>query len=220
MMCKTVGMNRQNFSNELIQEGINTVRYLLYSYIKKFSLRSIMSQDDIEDMEQEGMYEMLKCIQKYNPDIAKFSTYVAPRIKGAYISYIQNEGYLRSVRSDKMIELLSEEIGTIFDTPDDDTDTIIDKLHLLEDDIDAIIRSMNDDDTMHEIRQSFAALPSVKLRIIISYYLLNKSVKDISRECGYQEDSGWIYKMKRQAVNLIQQKLKSKGYYIPSNKGD
>lgn len=206
-------MKKQN--NKDITEGIRIVNTVLDYYIGRFGLRGFMSVEDIEDMRQEGMVEMLHYYKhKYDPTRAQFNTILVPRIKGFFIDYLQKQGCLRKITCEHAIDLVSEEIENVFQSSVDETTAIVDRLHLMSGDIQEIVVSLSDDELMNDIKFSLLALPEIKLKIILSYYLFNKSIKEISKELNYDEDSGWVYKMKKQAINKIKQQLKHKGFHI------
>lgn len=174
-----------------------------------------MSEEDLQDMEQEAMLVMLKTYEKYDNTKSQFNTFLTPRIKGFYIDYLEKEGFIGKIKSEQVMDLLSEEIENVFQTPDDETEELLARLHLVLDDIQGMVSDLSEDELMSDIKYSLYALPKVKLKIVVSYFVLNKSIKEISKELGYDENSGWVYKMKKQAVDKIRQQLKSKGFYIP-----
>ena len=63
---------------------------------------------------------------------------------------------------------------------------------------------------LYEIIKILPQLSSTGLYVLLSYYILEKPIKEITEELGYSSRSGWVYKIREEALEKIKEQINKK----------
>lgn len=129
--------------------------------------RSVPPQVDVEELKSAAYFGLVDAAEKYKEGIGKFSTYAYYRINGAVIDYLRELGWGKCSNRQSAVSL-DAEVGDKF--------SIKDTLEAKS------IRSS--DEFFTEISKE---LPEKATRILKSYYLDGRSLREIAGSCHVTE---------------------------------
>lgn len=195
-----------------ILEGLELVKKVHSIYKLKYALYKKMSKEDLDDMLQDCIVEMIRAVDRFDENRGvKLLTYLNPRIRGSLTDTLRKLSKESAMRQpafmDVSIDFICGEIDNIMSLNKDQAYIKLDKLNLSEDYIQDIFIDISSDSQSYEIFDSLTDLPDVRIYIILSYYVMNKSIKEISKELGFNPDTGWIYRLKREGIDKLKELL-------------
>lgn len=195
-----------------ILDGLELVKKLHNAYKFKYSLYKRMSKEDLDDLMQDCTVEMIRAVDRFDEKRGvKLTTYLNPRIRGCLTDAMRKLSKELAMRQPAMMDLSVDfvrgEIDNIMSLDKDQAYIKLEKLNLSEDHIQDIIIDISSDGQSYEIFDSLTLLPDVRIYIILCYYVMNKSIKEISKELGFNPDTGWIYRLKREGIEKLKELL-------------
>lgn len=213
----------QEQRNKLVTNGIEIVNKIYSWFTYRYNLYSYMSKEDLEDMKQDAIVEMLYVVDNKFDETKKnkLSTYLTPRITGFFKDHIKK--LLQRKDIDISLVLINDTV------PNELTDNLCSfinvdslKIEQLQDmlsclgisDPDIINDILNESckyPELNEILQAMTCITHNTKVIILSYYLLDKSIVEIARLLDLNPDTGFIYRVKRQGIQQLKDELKLRG---------
>ena len=194
----------------LVNEGIKIVNILFNKFITTYHPYQYLSKEDLEDIKQDTYIVMLKEIERYDGR-NKLSTFLTQRIKGCFIDCLRSIGRQKEKEANLLLENVYTNINSILGMREEEFICYLNMLNLPNNTFKEAFFEISNEQYTNEILEAIFNLPSKRIHILLGYYLLDKSIKDISAELGFNEDSGWVYKMKRESVERLQKILIEKG---------
>ncbi len=191
---------------ELQYKGIEVVNKLFNLVNSKFRLSCYMSKEDMEDMKQDGFVEMLEYIKKFDPKRGyKLDTFLSKRILGFFIDYLKRHYYRQILNSVQYIDDIKENICQIFNIDRKQVNLTLDKIKSNETDIKKLIFDTSIGPESELILDYILKLPDIKIYVIIAYYYLDKPIKEIAEELGFDPTTGWVHQLRRQSINKLRE---------------
>lgn len=195
-----------------ILEGLELVKKLHSIYKLKYTLYKRMSKEDLDDMLQDCTVEMIRAVDRFDENRGvKLSTYLNPRIRGSLTDTLRKLSKEIAMRQpaamDVSVDFVCGEIDNIMSLNKEQAYIKLEKLNLSEDHIQDILIDISSDGQSYEIFDSLTNLPDVRIYIILGYYIMNKSIKEISKELGFNPETGWIYRLKREGIVKLKELL-------------
>lgn len=200
--------------DKLIFDGIQIVNNICSVFINKYQLYNFMSKEDLEDLNQDCIIEMINVVNRFDTKRnLKLITYLTPRIQG----FLKDQ--LKKLNKQKMLELpklvniseyLKHTINEVFSLNKQQLVLKIKELNLTNSKIKNISIDISNNEYTYEIFDSLFFLPNVRIYIILSYYILDKSIKEVSKELNFNPNTGWVYRMKREGIKELKRLLKQK----------
>jgi len=206
-------MANQCQKNNLIQEGIVIVNKLFNSFVHTHRLKAFLSKEDLEDMKQDCYVEMIEVVNnKFKPCKGyKLSTYLTPRITGFMKDHIGNILKRQEPDNEFAIEIFASKIRSMVDLPQQQISLEVEKLGLTNCQIEDLMLDLSRYENGYEIVESLAKLPEACLTVILGYYILRQSIQELSVQYGFSSEAGWLYKIKREGIEMLKRTLKEKG---------
>jgi RNA polymerase sigma factor (sigma-70 family) len=181
------------------------------SYTKvKYSLKRFMSKEDLEDMRSDCILEIIKYIQKFDPERGlQLQTYIMPRIRGFFVDFIRKDSRLKKLEEELIIERIEKEVTSILQLPISVVNNKLKNLHLPSSNIRELYIQLFDTGIFSNecLIENILKLSNKRAYIILSLYVLNKSVKEVSYELGFSPTSGWVYRIHKQCLEKLKEKL-------------
>jgi RNA polymerase sigma factor (sigma-70 family) len=203
----------KNPRDSLILNGLAILDRELIFFKHKANLKRVMSDEDIEDMRGECVLDMIKTVKRYDPSRGTvLSTFLTPRIKGSFKDYLRKQSKYKQIRLDSMSKSIVEEIHKVMETDKSTITVQLDMLDVTDDTFHDILIDMGttDAELVGNLYETILSLPDIRVYILLSYYVMNKGIKEIAEELDMSPSSGWIYRIKRQSVQHIKKELESK----------
>lgn len=201
--------------NKLIEQSLETIDKELKFFSNKHYLYRFMSKEDIEDMRSECILNLINTIEKFNSnrDI-KLNTYIIPRIKGFFKDYLNKMRKEKERKNEALINEISKKIDNLLKLDNNQIILYLKELHLSKDNIRDICMELPETEIISShIYDSLLELPDNLIYTIIGFYLLDKSIKEISYDLNISPNSGWIYRIKKQSIKYLRNRLKEKGVF-------
>lgn len=193
--------------DELIKKGIIVVDIILNKMIYPLRLNNFMSPEDIEDMRQEGMLQMIEIIDnRYDPEKkVQIDTYLSRSLEGFFLNYTKKEYKRQKAESqqvDDYVELLN---SSVLDT---EFCFLFDKYPHVKILFDNLELDSKETHLLMEILEYINELPENLYNVVIEHYFFGKTIVQIEKEMNYSNNSGWVNKMKNEAINKLKQKIR------------
>jgi len=198
--------NREN----AILEGLELLERTLSIFLKKHSLYSMLSKEDIEDIKSEATINMIQAVDRFDKKKnVKLSTFLYSRLMGSFKDSLNTMVGKGNINIQSSIDSkISTQIENIFNLSPNQAIAMCKNIKIHD-----IAMCEND---MAFITQnlfySISKLPDIKAYVLLSFYTLDKSVREISEDIGLSETSGMVYRIKRNAIQTLKQELKNKGF--------
>jgi len=196
----------------LILEGYKLVEKVHAIFVNKYQLYKYLSPDDLADMKQDCVVEMIKAVDRYDSKRGvKLTTYLNPRLQGFFKDQLKKQAKARALRQTDYLDITLDfvccEIDEVLSLNREQATIRLDQLNISNDVIQDILLDISDNSDSYEIFDSLASLPDTRIYIILGYYVMNKSIKELSKELGFSPDTGWVYRMKREGIVKLQSLL-------------
>lgn len=200
---------------KLILNGLSQVEKVHSIFTYRYQLFKRMSPDDLQDMKQDCVVEMIHAVDRFDVSKnVKLSTYLNPRIQGFFKDYLKKQTKQRAMRELEFLEgsvdFIQGEIDEVLSLNKDQAILLLEKLNITNDIMEDILIDISHNVDSYEIFDSLTALPDTRIYIILGYYVMNKSIKELSAELGFKPDTGWVYRMKREGIEKLQELLVEK----------
>lgn len=199
--------------HDAILEGLKVLDKELSFHNAKYGVKRFMSDHDIEDMRGDAIVEMIAAVDRYDPSKnATLKTFISVRMRGFFKDYFRKESKYKNIRLEEKSEEMSDSIHNVMNMDITKAVIILDELNIGNE----VYHNMylDIDNTDPELSQTLydtlVELPDIKVYVILSYYILNRGIKDIAKELGMSETSGWIYRIKRQSIKYIKDQILNK----------
>lgn len=204
--------NHLKIREERILSGLELVTKIHNIYTHRYQLFKRFSKDELDDMKQDCVVEMIYAVDRFDPSRnVKLSTYLNPRIQGFFKDELKKSSKLRMLQQTDLVDVsfdfVCKEIDEVLSLNKDQAYLRLDSLNLSNDNIQDILLDVSSDQNSYEIFDSLTLLPDIRIYIILSYYIMNKSIKELSKELGFNPDTGWIYRMKREGIKKLKELL-------------
>lgn len=200
--------------NRYVEEGLKYLDIELKKIIGRYNLRKYMYPEDIEDMRSDCIIEMIRYIEDFDPtrDV-KLRTYLTPRIHGFFIDSLRKMSKIRNKESEYAVEKISQSVLDVFKLPQKQAETVFDSYNLTSENVKELYIDLYEQGVLpnQTLYQSMMELSDRRIYILLSFYILNKSIKEISDNLGFSVTSGWVYKMHRQCLSHLKEKLTTLG---------
>ena len=196
-----------------ILEGFELVKKLHNIYIHRYQLFRYMSKDDLEDIRQDCVVEMIHAVDRFDVSKnVKLTTYLNYRIQGFFKDVFKHYAKQRQLSNkdtlDISLDFVCKEINEILDLNKKQAFLYFSELNVSKkDSIKNVLLDISYTQDSYEIFDSLTSLPDSRIYIILGYYIMNKSIKEISQELGFGPDTGWVYRMKRESIAKLQKLL-------------
>lgn len=196
--------------NKLTKEGIEIVNKLCNKSIAKYFLNSYMSKEDLQDMRQECYIEMLSVIKRYDPKKAKLGTYLTPRINGYIKDYIEKYNKNKYPDDELAVELLEAKILRVKNMTERQITVELDNLHITDYSVKSLLLDLSSCEDAYEVFDALFSLQNQRLSVILGYYVLNHSMKDLTTHKGLSTTSNRLYQIKKDGIEKLKQILREK----------
>jgi len=208
---KSLKTNRK----ELILKGMKQVETVHSIFMHRYQLFKYMSKEDLADMKQDCIVEMIHAVDRFDPlKNVKLSTYLNPRIQGFFKDFLKKQTKQRAL---KQVEILEEsldfvcgEMEEVLSLNKEQAIVLLEQLNITSDNMEDLLIDISHNVDSYEIFDSLTTLPDTRIYIILGYYVMNKSIKELSAELGFKPDTGWVYRMKREGIEKLQELLVDK----------
>jgi RNA polymerase sigma factor (sigma-70 family) len=203
-------VNNLTEQDKLTNEGMDIVVRVCNFWVNRYQLNNYLSKEDIEDLKQECSLSVLKVIKNFDSTKGvKLASYLRPRIDGTI------KDCLAAMNLDNRIvtELTLIEINSHLDCfrgmTNEQVTIKLDSLNTSR--IKEIVVELGNQDFAREIFDAMLLLGESKKEVIVGYYLLDETIKDMSERHGFSPDSGWMYRLKREGIIRLREILKERG---------
>lgn len=204
-------MNKQD-RNKLILEGYALVVRLHRNFVSTHHLRKYLSKEDLEDMKQDCIIEVIGKISNFDHSRGvKLTTYLTPRVIGFFKDFLIKQKQLRQPDLEKLIDTITNSIGSIFESSESDINKQLEKLNITNTDIKGLILDLDCSVEVIDIFQSLAEKPDVRMQVILGFYMLNKSIKELADELCYAPGTNYVYRLKREGIEKLKNILRERG---------
>lgn len=212
MTNKTPSLREERilYSVELIDKELSI-------FSSKYKISKFMSKQDIEDMRSGCILEIIQAIDRFDESKnVKLITFLCPRIRGFFKDFLRKENKIKYISISDLVESMGPKIDKVFSLDNNNINDYLNDLKLDNIDYQTIYLDITKAErTLSEqITDSLIGMPAIRSYIILSYYILDNSIKEISEELGVNYSSGWVHKLKRKSLEMLRDKLKSKGVLI------
>lgn len=198
--------------DKLILEGYSLVVRLHRSFVSTYYLTKYLSKEDIEDMRQDCVIEIIRKINTFDPSRkVKLTTYLTPRIIGFFKDSLIREKQRRQPDLEKLLGSITSSIGVVFESNEKGVSKELERLNITNIDIKNLILDLDCSVEVVGIFESLDDKPDVRMQVILGFYLLNKSIKELSNELGYSTQAGWVYRLKREGIEQLKNILRERG---------
>ena len=207
----------QNLRNTQILYGVELIDKELSVFSAKYRISKFMSHQDIEDMRSGCILEVIQAIDRFDESKnVKLITFLSPRIRGYFKDFLKKENKIKYISITDLVETISPKIDKVFSLDDAYINNYLNELNLENIDYQTIYIDITkaEKTLSDQVIESIISMPTVRSYIILSYYILDNSIKEISEELGVNYSSGWVHKLKRKSLEMLRDKLKSKGVLI------
>ncbi len=194
----------------LIDEAIRIVELTCNHWIKKYQLHNYLSKEDIEDLKQECNLSVLRVLKRFDPKKEnKLSTYLRPRIDGTIKDFLSALNLENTIMSEIALTEIRHNFNMLKTMSTDEVTIKVDAIGDVE--VKEIVVELGNQETAHEIFDAMLLLPESRRNVILGYYLLNQTIKEISEHYGFNPNSGWVYQIKREGMQKLKEMLKERG---------
>jgi len=206
-------MNPKFLRDKYILDGLEILDKEYEVFVNKYYLKRYMSKEDLEDMKSDVMIEMIHAIDRFDPSKSKLSTFLSPRLKGAFKDCIRKESKIREKEIKLFLEKVSNDLDEALSAEPQKISECLKNFHITDAQYKDICIEISEDDVIlnHHLFDSLLQLPEKRVYIILGYFILDKSIKEIADDLNLSASSGWVYKLKRQSVEHLKEILKTKG---------
>jgi len=198
-------------SETLEEKGVGVVNVVFSRFVNTHRLRLYKSAEDLEDMRQECYIEMLARLPKFKPDRGALSTFLSPRIVGFVKDQLKKDKRLRKKETKYHQTRIRSQFVDILQLDKQGAVVYLSNLNIPDSEIENLIIDIADLDESQNLLDSFCSLSDTRLYIIICYFLLDKRIEEISSALNFAVDSGWVHRIKREGIKILQQELLNKG---------
>jgi len=200
---------------QLILDGLKQVEKVHSIFVYRYQLFKHMSKDDLADMRQDCVVEMIHAVDRFDPGKkVKLATYLNPRIQGFFKDALKKRTKQRALRQAEFatvsVDFVCGEIDEVLALSKEQATVLLEKLNITNDIMEDMLVDISHNVDSYEIFDSLASLPDTRIYIILGYYVMNKSIKELSAELGFKPDTGWVYRMKREGIEKLQGLLADK----------
>lgn len=196
--------------NDLVVKSLGTIYNEVYRFVGQYGLRRFMSQEEVEDMRSSCVLHMIPVIGKFNINKnAKLKTYVCTRSKWFLLDYIKKEWKIKKLETDYAVEKVASKVNEVFILSEKQAEKMFSSYSLTSDNVKELYAQMCDVGLFpnQELFNAMNKLSNKRIYVLLSFYVLNKSVKEISNQLGLSETSGWVYRMRKYCIEHLQEQL-------------
>jgi RNA polymerase sigma factor (sigma-70 family) len=200
---------------KLILAGLKQVEKVHSIFVYRYQLFKRMSKDDLADMKQDCVVEMIHAVDRFDPSKnVKLSTYLNPRIQGFFKDALKKQTKQRALKQiefiEESIDFICGEMDEVLSLNKEQAIILLEELNITNDNIEDLLIDISHNANSYEVFDSLASLPDTRIYIILGYYVMDKSIKELSTELGFKPDTGWVYRMKREGIEKLQELLVEK----------
>lgn len=201
----------QLYQHKYLDESLKILKKEFSFFVAKYMVYKYMSKEDMEDMKSESTLFLLQTLPKFDESKnVKLSTFLGNRLTGFFKDYVEKFlkiKYINFSDSNKEDWTKKPEIT-------DNVNVENEAINLIKS---IILQEYQQEFSIEDIKttnDTLSVLGDVSdegLYIVLGYYIFNKKIKEIAEEMGVSPTSGWVYKMKKRTLEIIKQKLNTKG---------
>lgn len=197
--------------NTIVIKALPAINKEVTYFTNKYRLKSFMSSEEIEDMKSDCIVHIIKLIEEkfdVNKKVKVF-TYIQPRIIGFLKDHIRLRQ--REARQKEVIQGVINTIDILFSMKRKAITMYMKNLNI---DKDKCIQEMYIDMADMEyddLLNCVCEMPKDSIYIVVAYYLMDKNIKTIAEELDVSATSGWVYKIKKEALKYLKKRLIEKG---------
>ncbi len=196
--------------NKYVDKGIEVAEIVYKYYVGRYQLSNFMSAEDLDDLRQECMVEMLSTLNRYDPSKARVNTFLTHRLRGFIKDYLKKQSKARKFTSKYIIEVMNDSPYDVFSASQEKISILLSNLNVSDKKIKELHINFTNEEDLHDIIEILPSLSEDKIFIILSYYLQEKTIKEITEDLGFSLDSNYVYKLKKEAISHLKNKIKEK----------
>lgn len=203
-------IQRNEFFGELLPFINNEISIFVY----KNRLNYVMSREDIEDMQSYVYLEALKALKRYNAEYQVTpKTFINQRVLGAMKDFISQNKEVSDREEVLIVEKVASDLDAALELPLSDIEKILQANDLSSEETKEIILELLEADEFSNIDllEVLISLPENRLKLIYSFFVLEKSMKEIADNLNLSYESGWVYRLKNKCLKELRMKLNKKG---------
>ncbi len=183
--------------------------------VNRYGLKLFLSKEDIEDLFSDTMLMLIEKVSRFDPERSNFSTYMQNWNEWLFLRNLRDTKQLykmeKTIQEQYLIDFLSMEIEQVMEMK---TKDIIITLELIgkEDKRkkeETVVLSVNSEEEKF-IWEAVQCLPEDKLYVLMCYYVLQHTIENIAESLSVSPTSGWVYRQRAKAINIVKNKLKEK----------